>query len=69
MERLTWDNEVARIVYEFAWILFPIGIIAMTFLLTKYIKTKKLLNSDLELEEAEKHNKIKNILFCVLLWQ
>jgi len=70
MTRLSWDNEIARIVYEYAWIVFPIGIIIIMFLATKYIKNKKLLKADLVLDEAEKKKKInklnkKYIILCV----
>jgi len=72
MERLVWDNEVARKVYEFAWILLPIGIIAIIFLLIKYIKNKEILKADLGLEEEEKHNKVKilnkkYIILCIII--
>lgn len=67
-----WDNDVAGIIYDYAWLTFFVGIIIMIILGMKYFKSKKVLKADLTLEEDEKKNKIKilskkYIVLCVII--
>ena len=67
-----WDNDVAGIIYDYAWLTFFVGIIIMIILGMKYLKNKKVLKADLTLEEDEKKNKIKilskkYIVLCVII--
>lgn len=67
--KIFWDNDVAGIVYDYAWLIFFVGILIMIILGAKYFRNKKVLKKDLEFDEAEKNKQIKtlNKKYIVLL--
>jgi len=66
-----WDNDVAGIVYDYAWLIFFVGIIIMIILGMKYFRSKKVLKADSTFEDDEKKKKIdelnKKYIFLVIV--
>lgn len=67
-----WDNDIAEIVYDYAWLIFFIGIIIIAFLGIKYLKNKKVIKLDFTFETEEKNKKMEKltkqyILSCIIV--